>query len=69
MAKVACYTPDGEMKMKEPIDARECVERLKFTMEPPCDDAPSEGQPVETKDEDTNDSKPKKKPTKKKKAK
>ena len=35
MALVACYTPKGEMKMKEPIDAKECVEYCGFTMEPP----------------------------------
>lgn len=35
MAKTACYTPDGEKKMKEPVDARECVEALGFTMEDP----------------------------------
>jgi hypothetical protein len=37
MAKIACYTPDGELKMKEPIDARECVEALGFTMEKPSE--------------------------------
>ena len=35
MAKVACYAPDGEMKMKEPVDARECVANCGFTMEAP----------------------------------
>lgn len=35
MAKIACYTPEGELKMKEPVDARECVENLGFTMEDP----------------------------------
>jgi hypothetical protein len=38
MAKIECYTPEGELRMKEPIDARECVEALGFTMEKPCDD-------------------------------
>lgn len=38
MAKIPCYTPDGEKRMKEPVDARECVEHLGFTMEKPCDD-------------------------------
>ena len=36
--KIACYTPDGIEKMKEPVDARECVEHLGFTMEKPCDE-------------------------------
>jgi hypothetical protein len=34
MAKVECYTPDGKMEMKEPVDARECVESCGYTMEP-----------------------------------
>jgi Zn ribbon nucleic-acid-binding protein len=34
MAKVECYRPDGTMVMKEPVDARECVEHCGFTMEP-----------------------------------
>lgn len=38
MAKVKCYTPEGEEREKEPVDARECVERLGFTMEPPCEE-------------------------------
>lgn len=37
MAKIACYTPDGEKRMKEPVDARECVESLGFTMDDPND--------------------------------
>ena len=35
MAKIACYTPEGEVRMKEPVDARECVENLGFTMDDP----------------------------------
>ncbi|CAG0971713.1 hypothetical protein ARNL5_01738 [Anaerolineae bacterium] len=35
MALVAVYDKDGNMKMKEPVDARECVEHCGFTMEPP----------------------------------
>ena len=42
MAKIACYTPEGELKMKEPIDARECVEHLGFTMEDPKDTSKNE---------------------------
>jgi hypothetical protein len=38
MAKIKCYTPDGELRMKEPIDARECVELLGFTMELPSEE-------------------------------
>lgn len=38
MAKVKCYTPEGEEREKEPVDARECVENLGFTMEPPCEE-------------------------------
>jgi hypothetical protein len=34
MAKVKCYAPDGTAVMKEPVDARECVEHCGFTMEP-----------------------------------
>jgi Zn ribbon nucleic-acid-binding protein len=34
MAKVKCYAPDGTEVMKEPVDARECVEHCGFTMEP-----------------------------------
>jgi hypothetical protein len=34
MAKVECFTPDGKMEMKEPVDARECVENCGYTMEP-----------------------------------
>jgi hypothetical protein len=37
MAKVECYRPDGTMVMKEPVDARECVETCGFTMEAPKD--------------------------------
>ena len=37
MAKIACYTPEGELRMKEPVDARECVESLGFTMDDPSD--------------------------------
>jgi hypothetical protein len=33
MAKVECFTPDGKMEMKEPVDARECVENCGYTME------------------------------------
>ena len=40
MGKVACYTPEGEMKMKEPVDARECVAQCGFTMEAPGIDEP-----------------------------
>lgn len=39
MAKIPCYTPDGELRMKEPVDARECVESLKFTMDDPNDNS------------------------------
>ena len=35
MAKVECFTPDGKMEMKEPVDAKECVENCGFTMEAP----------------------------------
>ena len=35
MAKVECYTPDGVMEMKEPVDAREAVELCGYTMEAP----------------------------------
>ena len=42
MAKIACYTPDGEKKMKEPVDARECVENLGFTMDDPNDASKNE---------------------------
>ena len=34
MAKVECFTPDGVMEMKEPVDARECAESCGYTMEP-----------------------------------
>lgn len=34
MARVECYTPDGKMEMKEPVDAREAVESCGYTMEP-----------------------------------
>jgi hypothetical protein len=33
MAKVECFTPDGKMEMKEPVDAREAVESCGYTME------------------------------------
>jgi hypothetical protein len=35
MAKVECFTPDGKMEMKEPVDAKECVESCGYTMEAP----------------------------------
>ena len=35
MAKVECFTPDGVMEMKEPVDAKECVENCGYTMEAP----------------------------------
>ena len=35
MAKVECYTPDGVMEMKEPVDAREAVELCGYTMDKP----------------------------------
>jgi len=35
MAKVECYTPDGVMEMKEPVDAKEAVEFCGYTMESP----------------------------------
>lgn len=35
MAKVECYTPDGVMEMKEPVDAKEAVEFCGYTMEAP----------------------------------
>jgi hypothetical protein len=34
MAKIECFTPDGKMEMKEPVDAKECVESCGYTMEP-----------------------------------
>jgi hypothetical protein len=34
MAKVKCYTPEGKEEMKEPVDAKECVESCGYTMEP-----------------------------------
>ena len=34
MAKMACYDPEGKEHMKEPVDARECVEHCGFTTEP-----------------------------------
>jgi hypothetical protein len=34
MAKVKCYSPLGVEEMKEPVDARECVESCGYTMEP-----------------------------------
>jgi hypothetical protein len=35
MAKVECFTPDGKMEIKEPVDAKECVESCGYTMEMP----------------------------------
>ena len=35
MAKIECYRPDGKMEMKEPVDAKECVENCGYTMEVP----------------------------------
>ena len=37
--RVECYTPAGEMKLKNSVDARECVERCGFTMTPPESEA------------------------------
>ena len=35
MAKVECYTPEGKIELKEPVDAREAVELCGYTMEAP----------------------------------
>lgn len=35
MALVKCYDPAGNEHIKEPIDARECVEHCGFTMSLP----------------------------------
>jgi hypothetical protein len=35
MAKVECFTPDGKMEMKEPVDAKEAVKFCDYTMGPP----------------------------------
>lgn len=35
MAKVECFDAEGKMYMKEPVDARECVEHCGFTMSKP----------------------------------
>ena len=32
---VKCYDPEGNEYLKEPIDARECIEHCRFTLEPP----------------------------------
>ena len=46
---VECYDPTGKKMMKEAVDARECVERCGFTMEPPeKKEAPK--KPTEKKD-------------------
>lgn len=34
MAKIECYTPEGKMEMKEPVDAKEAVEYCGYMMEP-----------------------------------
>lgn len=35
MAKIECYTPEGKLEMKEPVDAKEAVEHCGYTMEAP----------------------------------
>ena len=36
MAKVECFTPEGVMEMKEPVDVREAVENCGYTREAPA---------------------------------
>lgn len=47
MALVAVYDKEGNKKMKEPVDARECVEHLGFTLEPPEVKAEAQQEAVE----------------------
>lgn len=46
MALVRCYDQQGNARMKEAVDARECVEFCGFKMEPP--EAAKEASPEET---------------------
>ena len=70
MAKVACYNPKGEKRMKEPVDARECVENLGFTMDKgELKELKEKGVNVEPIIEDKKEKKEDKKEDKKKKEK
>ena len=52
MAKVECYTPDGVMEMKEPVDAKEAVEFCGYTMEAPETETVIADKPIDKMNKD-----------------